>query len=141
VVNGNRNQVKLKGGYLYVYYSDENNQNSIKNALTAWYYKHAEKKFNKILNENIKKFSEYHINVPQLRIRKMKNRWGSCNAKDSIILNPEIIKAPSKCIEYVIIHEICHLIEKSHSHKLYKILSEKMYNWEKWKRRLEDVMA
>jgi predicted metal-dependent hydrolase len=71
----------------------------------------------------------------------MKNRWGSCNAKDSIILNPEIIKAPSKCIEYVIIHEICHLIEKSHSHKFYKILSEKMSNWEKWKRRLEDVMA
>jgi len=71
----------------------------------------------------------------------MAKRWGSCNTIDKITINPEIIKAPTKCIEYLIIHEMCHLIEKNHTKKFYEILSNKMPDWQRWKDKLENKLS
>ena len=71
----------------------------------------------------------------------MQKRWGSCTPGGKIILNPELIKANPKCIEYVIIHELCHLVIASHNKVFYKLLGEKMPDWEKWKDKLERLMA
>ena len=71
----------------------------------------------------------------------MENRWGSCTSNGKIIINPEIIKAPTKCIEYLIIHEMCHLIIRSHNKAFYMMLSQKMPDWKRWKNRLEEMLA
>ena len=71
----------------------------------------------------------------------MKNRWGSCTASGKIIINPEIIKAPSKCIDYVITHEICHLVNPNHSKEFFALLDEKMPDWNRWKMKLELQLA
>lgn len=132
--------VKLLGGKLLV--STKNNTTSeIKHELTKWYYDHGTRVFTNILEEQVKAFVKYKIDLPQMEIRRMKNRWGSCHSHGKIILNPEIIKAPKKCIEYVITHELCHLVIPNHSRAFYELQETVFPNWEKWKTRLEEIMV
>lgn len=138
---GTENQVKLKAGKLEVVCKKEIKQEQVKKLLAHWYYVHAEKKFNAIAIEAYSKFKEYDFKMPNIEIRRMTKRWGSCNTIDTIILNPEIIKASSKCIEYVLVHEMCHLVIANHNKKFYNTLTSVMPNWEKWKDKLEQKLA
>ena len=141
VSSGSVNQVKLKSGKLEVICKDEIKQEIVKKLLAQWYYQHAEKKFNKIALEAYSKFKEYDFKMPKIEIRRMSKRWGSCNTIDKIIINPEIIKASSKCIEYVLIHEMCHLIVTNHNKKFFNTLTAIMPNWQKWKNKLEEKLS
>lgn len=138
---GDVNQVKLKGGKLEVICKSEIRQDNVKKLLAKWYYQHAEKKFNKIALEAYSKFKEYDFYMPKIEIRRMSKRWGSCNTIDKVTINPEIIKASSKCIEYVLIHEMTHLVVSNHNKKFYNTLTAVMPNWEKWKDKLEQKLS
>ena len=138
---GDNNQVKLKAGKLQVTCKENYTPNKVKNLLTHWYYQHAEKKFQHLAKEAFAKFKEYDFKEPQLEIRRMAKRWGSCNTVDKISINPELIKAPSKCIEYVLIHEMCHFVVKNHNKAFYNTLTSVMPNWKKWKETLELKLA
>jgi predicted metal-dependent hydrolase len=138
---GAENSVKLKGGCFNVTYHGENSQEITKNLLAKWYYQHAEKKFYALADAVFQKFRKFEIEQPNLEIRRMAKRWGSCQKNGKIIINPEIVKAPTKCIEYVIIHEMCHLVQFNHNKKFYNLLSQKMPNWERWKNRLEQNLS
>ena len=129
--------VKLTGGELQVFLPDVSNKNSTKRLLAGWYYEHARKKFSNCMLKSLKKLEKYKLKEPSLEIKRMNKRWGSCTPKGKIILNPEIIKAPSKCIEYVVIHELCHLIHPNHSKEFFALQKTIMPDWEKWKDRLE----
>lgn len=70
-------------------------------------------------------------------IKKMKTRWGTCNQKAlRILLNLELIKKPSGCIEYVIVHELLHLIEKKHNENFVKLMTKHLPNWRSRKEEL-----
>lgn len=141
VRNSDQNLVKLKGGELIVFVKEGNSSQQVKELLTNWYYQHAKRKFKNCLDASKSKFKNHDIpkDLP-LVIKRMKNRWGSCTPKGSIILNPEIIKTSSKCIEYVVIHELCHLVHPNHSKEFYKLQSEILPEWQKWKMRLEKTL-
>lgn len=134
VKRDNNKSVKLKGGQLLV---STPNPSKVKSLLASWYYEHAKRKFKSILNTAIPRFNKEGIHLERLDIKRMKNRWGSCTPNGVITLNPELIKAPSKCIEYVILHELCHLIVPNHKKEFYILLEQKMPNWRKWKNHLE----
>ncbi|MCH8535974.1 MAG: M48 family metallopeptidase [Flavobacteriaceae bacterium] len=138
---GEANQVKLKSGQLQVICKENSAPEKVKNLLANWYYNHAEKKFQSLAKDVFEKFKEYDFKEPKLEIRRMKKRWGSCNTVDKIIINPELIKASSKCIEYVLVHEMCHFVVKNHNKAFYTTLSSIMPNWQKWKMRLEQKLA
>jgi predicted metal-dependent hydrolase len=138
---GEVDQVKLKSGQLQVTCKENYTSEKVKNLLATWYYKHAEKKFNNLTKEAFAKFGEYNFAAPQLEIRRMAKRWGSCNTIDKITINPELIKAPSKCIEYVLVHEMCHFVIKNHNKAFYNTLTSIMPNWQKWKNKLEQKLA
>lgn len=135
-----KQEVKLKGGELMVYVPKTSDSFLVKKQLAKWYYNHAQKRFSSCIDDSLEKFSKYDLTKPPLVIKRMSKRWGSCTPNGQIILNPEIIKAPSKCVEYVVIHELCHLVHQNHSRQFYDLQREIMPDWEKWKSRLERTL-
>jgi len=137
IINGDEN-VKLKGKFIEVTTPDKARA---KQLIADWYLKNAKKKFNAIAFELIEKFKKYSAEPNSIVLREMPTRWGSCTAKGKIILNPELIKAPKGCIEYVIIHELCHLIHHDHTQRFLDLQTKEMPDWEKWKMKLEKLLA
>lgn len=77
------------------------------------------------------------VKVAEWRIRKMKTRWGTCNYRASRIwLNLELAKKPVRCLEYVIVHEMAHLIEPSHNRRFWGILDRLMPDWRTYREEL-----
>lgn len=108
--------------------------------MKEWYRERAKVKFAEIAEPIIQRFKKYGVEPQSLHIQIMENRWGSCTPKGKIILNTELIKAPKTCIEYVITHEMCHLLHKNHTKEFYDLLFIEMPDWEKWKNKLEKIM-
>lgn len=140
IIEGHLEAVSYKGRYLQVE-TKNNKPIHIKELLNKWYKGRAKVKFAEYAEPPITRFKKYEVEPKELYIQNMKYRWGSCSAKGNIILNPELIKAPKPCIEYVIIHELCHLIHRNHTKAFFRLLSQEMPDWEKWKEKLERFMA
>ena len=133
--------VKLKGKFIEVSVADKSNA---KKLVSEWYLQNAKDKFNLLSEPLIKSFivrNKLQTSNFKLQTRFMPTRWGSCTPKGKIILNPELIKAPKGCIEYVIIHELCHLIHHDHTQKFLDLQTKEMKDWEKWKMKLEKLLA
>ena len=130
-------EVKLSRGKILV----ATNQKSVKRILQEWYRERALEFFGKVFKQQFPRFNKYQIKEPKLKVRAMLTRWGSCTPEGSVILNPELIKAPKICIEYVIIHELCHLVHHNHTKKFYRLQHQMMPDWEKAKQRLERALV
>lgn len=113
----------------------------IRYLLEKWYRQRAGIKFPEYAEPLIDRFRNYNVSPKNLLLRKMATRWGSCSGKGNITLNPELIKAPKACIEYVILHELCHLVHRNHTSGFFALLTREMPDWEKWKEKLEIFMA
>lgn len=137
IIQSDNECVKLQRGYIQIFIRNTSNLEKKKKLLNAWYILKAENYFKKI----IAKYSNIvNVDIQNIRIRQMKTRWGSCNsAKSYINLNSELIKKPSNAIEYVIFHELAHLIHSNHSREFYNYLSTYMPDWKKRKILLEIV--
>ena len=138
IVEGAQKSVKLKGGFIEVIVPKKADAKTL---IEAWYYENAAAKFLQYAAPLIAKFSKYNVQPSKVLLRDMPGRWGSCTSKGKIILNPELIKAPKGCIEYVIIHELCHLIHRDHTKKFIELQTKEMPTWEKWKMKLETLLA
>jgi predicted metal-dependent hydrolase len=135
---GQEESVKLKGKFIELTAKDKSRA---KDLLTDWYLQHARARFSLIADPLIDKFKKYNVEPSAIVLRNMPTRWGSCTPKGKIILNPELVKAPKGCIEYVIIHELCHLIHHDHTQKFFDLQAKEMKDWEKWKMKLELLLA
>lgn len=135
VVQSKEERVKLQRGYLELFVKDKSDLKRKENLIYEWYHEKATlyffnilQEFNKIVKQDIK----------SVKIRQMKTRWGSCNPYKSYInLNIELIKKPRVCIEYVVFHELAHLLYHDHSKKFYDYLTLYMPDWQKRKEILE----
>jgi len=130
--------VKLKGKFIEV---STNDKLKVKQLVNEWYLRNARTKFQSIAQPFIDKFKKHDVEPASIVLRDMPTRWGSCTPKGNIILNPELIKAPKGCIEYVIIHELCHLVYHDHTQKFIDLQTKEMHDWEKWKMKLEKLLA
>jgi hypothetical protein len=135
---GTEESVKLKGKFIEVTASEKSRA---KDLLNDWYLKHARAKFHAIATPLIDKFKKHKVEPSSIVLRDMPTRWGSCTPKGKIILNPELIKASKGCIEYVIIHELCHLVYHDHTQRFLDLQSKEMKDWDKWKMKLEKLLA
>ncbi|MBK7698568.1 MAG: M48 family metallopeptidase [Saprospiraceae bacterium] len=138
IVLGSTESVKLKGKFIEVTTIDKSNVPSL---MKTWYLERARHKFNNLAIPLIAQFSKYNVHPTSIILRNMSSRWGSCTPKGKIILNPELIKAPKRCIEYVIIHELCHLVHHDHTQKFIDLQTKEMPDWSKWKHKLENMMV
>ena len=135
---GKDESVKLKGKFIEV---TAREKSRAKDLLNDWYLQHAKTKFHAIAQPLIDKFKKHKVEPSSIVFRDMPTRWGSCTPKGKIILNPELIKAPKGCIEYVIIHELCHLIHHDLTQKFIDLQTKEMKDWAKWKMKLEKLLA
>ena len=86
-------------------------------------------------------YSKYEesIPLPNLKIRKMKTRWGVCNIKNkNITLNYYLFRYDIECLDYVIVHELSHFLEFNHSKKFWKIVEKYCSNYKEIRKKLRD---
>lgn len=140
IIEDGQEEVKLKGGYFEVRIRQKNDPNRIAFLLDLWLLSRAQSRFQHSLEKCWEKFRRHEILFPQIRIRKMSKRWGGCNDRGVIYLNPHLIKAPSHCIDYVVTHELCHLKHPNHGKAFYDLLRRVMPDWETRKQRLEKII-
>ncbi len=134
VEQSNEERVVLQRGRINAFVRNKKQEN-VKELLDRWFKKRAETIFNQRLKEVLQKF-DYDF-VPELKMRKMSKRWGSYHSAGKIILNPLLIHARKQSIDYVITHELCHVVHKNHSKAFYTLLEEKFPYWENEKNKLE----
>ena len=131
-----RDKVLLKNGYFYIECVEES-PSHIKGIMDAWYKRRAKMYLSKVFDDCWKGFKKGDTEKPSLKLQKMDKRWGSLSTKGQMTLNLNLIQAPKACIEYVVIHEICHLIHHNHGPEFYKLLDRTMPDWMKRKYKLE----
>lgn len=106
--------------------------------IDRWYKAQAKVLFKERLDALYDRFSR-RIPYPSLRIRKMSTRWGVCNVKSkTVTLNLELIKRDVKYLDYVIIHELSHLIYANHSSSFWSLVEENMPNYKKYRKEMKE---
>lgn len=108
----------------------------VQRLLNEWYREKARLIFHERLNIMLKK-TLWVDTLPHIKLLSMQTQWGNCSVKGNLTLNPNLIKASKECIDYVILHELCHIAEHNHSDQFYRLMNQVMPNWEKVKTRLD----
>jgi len=137
---GPHNPAKLKGKFLHVTVPDKNDTKAVEASVWRWYRKRAENVFPRYLDQALVIARRHDIPEPSLTIRRMTTRWGSCTSKGRVTLNLYLIQTPAHCIEYVIMHELCHLKHLNHSKAFYSLLTRCMPDWQQRKAVIDKIV-
>ncbi len=106
------------------------NQKNAEQLFREWYFKQAEEK----LIPKVKHFANHlGVHCNKISILDLKFRWGSCTPKDNINFNWRLIKAPVYVIDYIIVHELTHLLESNHTPDFWNIVSVQLPHYDKAK--------
>lgn len=131
------NDIKLSRGFIHISTKEGNCSDQIKWIINQWYLDRSKFHFVQLLERCWPKFERQGFAKPKLQIRKMKKRWGSLSKNGILTLNSDLIRAPKECIEYVIVHELCHLKFQNHGTGFQRLLERTLPDWKKRKKRLE----
>ena len=129
--------VKLRGAFLEVATDFPKDNEKVRALVKTWYREHARALFQRRMDVCRALVPGLKQANPPLLVRKLQGRWGSCSKEGRILLNVELVRAPVACIDYVVIHELCHLKVRKHSPEFYRLLSKVMPDWEQKKAKLE----
>ena len=142
VLQAAEDSVSSDGCYIRLEVKEASNFERKRRIVNRFLDQQCETVFTGIIDELYPLFRKYGVEKPSLRIRDMETRWGSCLAKKGIItLNRRLIEAPGNCIEYVVMHELCHLIHPNHSKHFYAFLTMLMPDWKERKQYLDKTEA
>ena len=133
ITTNEKAQVKLIGQYFHIFTPEKDNPKKTKQLLNNWYKSKAKIKFQERFNHCYKAIEKYGLPQPNLVIQKMKTRWGSWTPNNKILINPALIMKPTYCIDYVMMHELCHVKHPNHSNDFYEFLSIILPDWERRK--------
>lgn len=130
-ITAGQSRVELCNQQLHVYHRKNA---SIKNILNKWYKNTALQYFKKRTHQLAHEFNMPRIN--DIKVRFMKARWGSCSSRAVITYNIHLIKTSAENIDYVIIHELCHLVHPNHGAQFYRLQTQLNPNWKAQKAQL-----
>ncbi len=128
---------RLRGGYLEAVVRARRSAD-VRHALDAWYRERARA----FLGERMAVVAaglRWVRQPPPMRLRWMRVQWGSCSPGGLVTLHPGLVKAPRECIDYVVLHELCHLACHDHSPRFYRLLDRHMPDWRAVKQRLDGM--
>lgn len=130
--------VRLVGRYFEVFVRDPKQSLTIAAAMRQWYQSHAERIFRDRIAVCLAAAASSlrHTGV-KVRVRPMWRSWGCCSRAGLISLNTDLVKTPLHCIDYVLVHELCHLTVHDHSPAFFRLLGRIMPDWRHRKERLD----
>lgn len=136
IIRGASQAVKLAGGYFHVTAQRES-EVEVAELLNSWMRERAKEQFSRRVERWHQWCQRERLPTPRVVLRSMPKRWGSAHRDGRIALNPDLVRTPSVCIDYVIAHEICHLKHPSHAPAFYRLLDQLLPQWRNAKDRLE----
>lgn len=138
VKNASRSKVESDESYVTLYVKDVQDADLKKRVLETWLRKKCKDEITAICKKVYPQVKKYGIAFPEIQLREMVSRWGSCSPKKGFVtFNTALIAMPVSCIEYVVTHEFTHFLYPNHSKKFYQQLAAFMPDWEERKKRLE----
>lgn len=138
---GAEESVRLKGGFLHVTAPDDRDARTIKLLVDGWYRDKGRARIAKRFGLISSRFVKMGCEPPEPIFRVMPRRWGSWSRSGRITLNPDLVRAPTHCIDYVITHELVHLIHPHHGAAFYEFLEALMPDWRRRKELLEHILS
>lgn len=132
-----KTEARMRGAFITVTIPEQAPA-TIRAALDAWYRQRAREFFADRLS-TVAAPLRWVKQPPPTRLQFMTVQWGSCSPSGRITLNPLLVKAPRECIDYVLLHELCHLLHHNHSPKFYRTLDRHMPNWRVVKEKLDNM--
>lgn len=142
VVQSGRPDVEMTRGFITVRTRERDRPEVTRRLVERWYHRQARSKFAERLEASLARFPDPEAFRPKgLIVRRMDKRWGSLSPAGRLLLNRRLIEAPVDAIDYVIVHELCHMAEPHHGAAFYRLLDRVMPDWTGRKGRLEERMA
>ena len=138
IKNASRSKVESDESYVTLYVKDVQDADLKKRVLETWLRKKCKDEITAICKKVYPQVKKYGVAFPEIQLREMVSRWGSCSPKKGFVtFNTALIAMPVSCIEYVVTHEFTHFLYPNHSKKFYQQLATFMPDWEERKKRLE----
>lgn len=124
--------------YIDLYIRPDSDKSKRGKVVKEWYRKELKKQLPPLIEKWERQMS---VKVKDWRVRQMKTKWGSCNTQDQrIMLNLELAKKSTKCLEYVIVHEMVHLKERLHTDRFKALLDKYMPKWREHQEELNELV-
>ena len=142
VTQAAKDSISADGIYIHLGVRDLSDTEKKRRIVSRFLDQQCKTVFGNVMDDLYPSFQKYGVQKPSLRIRDMETRWGSCLAKKGIItLNKRLLEAPRHCIEYVVMHELFHLVHPNHSRQFYAFLTMLMPDWKERKQFLDKTAA
>lgn len=130
----------LTGRYLTVTVPDPLDHEQVRRAAERWYRTRARETFGRRMEDLVRQTPRLRLKEPpELIVRRLRKRWGSCSAAGRILMNVDAVKLPVGCIDYLLLHELCHVREPNHGPAFWRLLDACMPDWERWRKRLDSI--
>jgi predicted metal-dependent hydrolase len=141
VESGGRPAARMSGGSLIVRIPDASDAAAARRAVDRWLKARAEEVFGRVLERHAAVVARFGIARPDVVLRRMRSRWGSCGRDGRVVLNIRLVQTPLECVEYVIMHELCHRKHHHHGGDFYALLTRVMPDWPKRKELLAKIVV
>ena len=131
-------KVVLDGFNLYIYSKNAKDKSYIQKQYNEFLKTEAKLYFQKVMDKFLPIFKKYNIPQPTLKVKPLKSKWGSCRPTTAeITLNLHLYKVSDQCINYVILHELTHLVHPGHKKRFYNFLQKYMPNYQEIEKKLD----
>lgn len=138
LINPNQlESVILDREYLTVSTREKDNAAHTRQLVEAWYRQQALEVFAERVEAWFPHFERLGATRPAVTARQMRSRWGSCTAQGKITFNTKLVMVPKQLIDYVAVHELCHLQEHNHGTQFQQLLTRIMPDWRERKEKLD----
>ena len=135
-----RTRVALSGPYLSVRVAEPEQEMAVRSAVEGWMRRQAKPVFEDSIERQFHWFEQQGFVRPTLRIKKMRTRWGSLSARGYINLNMALLHYPADALDYVVMHELCHLKHMDHGPGFHALMDARMPDWRHRKTLLEQPL-
>lgn len=136
---GLHGKIEITGKFVNIFVQDPSDFKAVNSLFEKWKKQRALEIITPIYDKCFSLIHKYDIEWTPFLLRKMGSRWGSCTPEGVIYINPDLIAFPTHLIEYAVLHELCHLVYKSHDKKFYSLVELMMPDWRDREKELKAV--